>query len=268
MDKKTKARDYTPSTVKRLHTLSGNECFAPTCDRRLIAADGETVVSKICHIEAASPKGPRYRLAMTDDERRHFNNLILLCDECHQIIDNKANEIKYPVSLLQEWKTTHENKQKNKISLNTSLLTLTINAIASADFEGEQDESYKPFNIESKITYNAIKRNKFLIEEYKVYYAKLATLYKELEQQGSFKKERLLRNVRHLYLKIKGKYSDGAENSIDAIRAHADDIIEEVEGELLAIVDSSNISIENVSFCLSVIMVDAFMRCKIFEEPV
>ena len=79
-----KARQYNPSTVRRLDTLSGDECSAPDCTRKLIARDGETIISKICHIEAASPDGPRYNKNMTNDERRHYNNLILLCDECHR----------------------------------------------------------------------------------------------------------------------------------------------------------------------------------------
>ena len=86
-----KARQYKPSTVRRLDTLSRNECAAPDCDRKLIARDGETIVSKICHIEAASENGPRFNPEMDDDDRRHFNNLILLCDECHNIIDNIEN---------------------------------------------------------------------------------------------------------------------------------------------------------------------------------
>ena len=51
---KEKARQYKPSTVRRLDTLSGNQCAAPGCTRSLIAKDGETILSKICHIEAAS----------------------------------------------------------------------------------------------------------------------------------------------------------------------------------------------------------------------
>ena len=92
------------STVKRLCTLSGNQCAAPGCTKSLIARDGKTIVSKICHIEAANENGPRFNPGMEDDERRHFDNLILLCDECHRMIDNQENEKKYPVVLLKEWK--------------------------------------------------------------------------------------------------------------------------------------------------------------------
>ena len=191
-----KARQYKPSTIRRLDTLSGNECTAPDCDKQLIAKDGQSIISKICHIEAASSDGPRYNSSMTDDERRHFNNLILLCDECHTIIDNKENEEKYTVKLLQEWKVNHHSKITQKLQVKTSLLKTAIDAIADGDFEytlDDEAENNTPFNIDEKIQYNMVKRNKPLIDEYKVYYNKISALYDELESQGSFKKDKLLK---------------------------------------------------------------------------
>ena len=93
---KSKARDYKPNTIKRLHTISGNQCAAPDCTRKLIARDGDTIVSKICHIEGASENGPRWNPSMDDDQRRHIDNLILLCDECHNIIDNPELFLVFP----------------------------------------------------------------------------------------------------------------------------------------------------------------------------
>jgi len=100
-------RDYLESDIKRLFAYSGNECSEPRCNRPLIAEDGITVVGKICHIEAASSKGPRYNEDMTDDERRSYDNLILLCDEHHSIIDNKKNEYKYGKEAIADWKDKH-----------------------------------------------------------------------------------------------------------------------------------------------------------------
>lgn len=73
-----KPRDYLSSDIKRLFTFSGNQCSKPNCKRPVIAEDVITVVGKICHIEAASSKGPRYRREMTDKERRSYENLILI----------------------------------------------------------------------------------------------------------------------------------------------------------------------------------------------
>lgn len=264
-----KARYYTCPTLKRLYGLSGNQCAAPDCERILIARDGISVTSKICHIEAASEDGPRYNPLMTDSERAHFDNLILLCDECHTIIDNKENEGKYPVALLKEWKKNHESKFLHEQLRNPSLLMQAINAIADPDFESDavNDERLQAFGIPDKISYNNIKRNKYLIEEYSGYYGKINSLYGELESQGSFKKEKLLRNIRAVYLKIKGKYTQGDSDPMPIIQEKADDIIEDIENEFLSLVPDTNKYQEDISFGISVVLVDAFMRCKILEEP-
>jgi len=178
-----KARQYKPSTVRRLDTLSGNQCAWPGCTKKLIAEDKKSIISKICHIEAASKDGPRYNPNMTDDDRRYFNNLILLCDEHHTIIDNKENESKYSVELLKEWKKNHESKLLHStLQKRPTLLSVAINAISDIDLgDVNGDKGSKPFNIDEKISFNAIKRNKALIDEYKVYYSQLNTLYAELE---------------------------------------------------------------------------------------
>jgi len=265
-----KARQYRDRTIKKLFILSCNQCTAQNCNNPLLARDGNTIIAKICHIEAASPDGPRYNSNMTDDERRHFSNLILLCDECHSIIDNKENENKYPVYLLKQWKRDHENKcRQNKLIKNPQLINQAINAIADIDFEYDEakEKELKSFNIDEKIEYNSIKRNKDLIEVYSKYYGKINTLYSEIEKQGSFKKEKLLRNVKLLYLRIKGKFVNNHENELKIIQKYADDIFEEVENQLLEIIDKNQSNKEDITFALPIILVDAFMRCKILEEP-
>ena len=265
-----KARQYKPSTVRRLDTLSGNQCAWPGCPKKLIAEDEKSIISKICHIEAASIDGPRYNLKMTDDDRRHFNNLILLCDEHHTIIDNKENENKYPVELLKEWKRNHESKLLHRTLQNQpTLLSVAINAISDINFDDENDDKdSKPFSIDEKISFNAIKRNKALIDEYKIYYSQLNTLYTELETAGSFRKEKLLRNIKRIYLKIKGLYVKDYAEPMKIIQQNADSIIEDIENQLLEMIekDSKHYG-DDITFGISVIMVDAFMRCKILEEP-
>jgi hypothetical protein len=268
---KEKARQYKPSTIRKLDTLSGNQCASPDSLNSLIASDDETIISKICHIEAANKNGPRFNAGMSDDERRHFDNLILLCDECHSIIDNNENEPKYPATLLKEWKRNHESKRLSQLNRNPSLLKHAINAIAKAELDHdniEPIETFRAFKIENKIQYNLIKRNKSLIDGFKIFYSKINSLYNELEKQGSFKKNNLLRNVWKIYLKVKGNYVEGSENPMQVIRANADNIIEDVEDKIIELVEKDGeFYHEDISFGISIIMVDAFIRCKILEEP-
>lgn len=127
------------------------------------------------------------------------------------------------------------------------------------------------FSVEDKIEYNQVKSYAPVILEYCIYQGKLNKLYTELERSGSGRKTTLLRNIRSLYLKGKGLLL-GADTSHEALQENADKLIEYVEGSLYELVDKSvngdrQLLFEELAFALDVIIVDAFMRCKILEEP-
>jgi hypothetical protein len=99
-----KAKGPTLATVKRLFALSGNVCSFPRCSTGLL--HGTKVTGRICHICAASARGPRYDAGMTDDERHAFGNLLLMCPIHHDVID--ADPIAYSVERLKTLKAEHE----------------------------------------------------------------------------------------------------------------------------------------------------------------
>ena len=96
--------------MKMLYAHSGNECANASCHTKLVYIEDNAKDDQICHIEAASPDGPRYNPNQTDDERSGYDNLILLCHKCHDMIDN--NPETYTVELLKKWKKEHEAKYK------------------------------------------------------------------------------------------------------------------------------------------------------------
>lgn len=96
----------TTSTLRKLYTLSGNLCAYPNCNQLMFNIEGN-FVGKICHIEAAMPGGERFNPDMTNEDRRSFDNLILLCD-AHHIETDKVD--KYPVVRMKEIKKNHESK--------------------------------------------------------------------------------------------------------------------------------------------------------------
>lgn len=97
----------TQQTLKRLFAYSGNQCARPKCSRYLVD-DGGTMLGKVAHIHAASRKGSRFDPGMSNEARRAFENLLVLCGECHDIIDDMAREDEFPASLVKEWKSAHE----------------------------------------------------------------------------------------------------------------------------------------------------------------
>lgn len=265
-----KARTYSTLTIKKLYALSGNKCAFPDCSVVFLRPEEDLNYSNICHIEDANP-GCRYNPNMTDKERAHYDNLVLFCPN-HHIETN--NETLYPKETLLKIKNEHESKilqilsGTGSLSKNPSALNEVINKIGVSFYIAEDlgDPNNAP-DPESKISYNNIKRYKPIIEEYKVYQGKLNKIYEEIEKDGSSKKSFVLNKIRSLYLIEKGKYSD-----IKQIRLNADDIISNVEKELWKLIESttnlnSSIPIEAIQISLLIILVDAFMRCKILEEP-
>ncbi len=65
-------------------------------------------MGEAAHIKAESPGGPRYDLSQTQEERRAYENLILLCGVHHKFVDD--DEEAYTVERLQKMKRDHEAK--------------------------------------------------------------------------------------------------------------------------------------------------------------
>ena len=81
-----------------------------------------------------------------------------------------------------------------------------------------------------------------------------------------------MENIKLAYLKQKSKLvsQDTAQSEIEIVRKSADVIIKSVEKALLAEVrGSSNIEVtsESINVSLQIVLIDAFIRCKILEEP-
>lgn len=112
--KKKNVKSETPKRLKpkgevlrELYLKSGNVCAFPGCPHVMINIDG-VMIGEICHIEAALPEGKRFNKNMSNEDRRAFANLILMCGAHHTLIDSSAKT--YPVAKVRKYKTTHEAK--------------------------------------------------------------------------------------------------------------------------------------------------------------
>lgn len=93
-------------TLRELYLRSGNRCAFPGCTRPIVS-DGGSYVAELCHIEAAMPGGPRFSSQQSNEDRRGYANLMLLCHEHHVETDDEAS---FPVGRMQEIKQLHEAK--------------------------------------------------------------------------------------------------------------------------------------------------------------
>ena len=114
---------FTSGTQKALFRLARGTCYFPGCEREILTFEsGEPLVDvQIAHIAAAEPGGPRFDASMTDEERRSIDNLILLCQAHHNLVD-KVRPGDFPVDELRRWKSNNEDP-----ALRSALLDAAIN---------------------------------------------------------------------------------------------------------------------------------------------
>ncbi|MDN3683128.1 hypothetical protein QWZ04_22735 [Vibrio tapetis subsp. quintayensis] len=106
-------------TIRALFARSGNQCAFPGCTHPMVNLK-QKFVGQICHIEAAMPQGERYSSEQSDEERRSYDNLVLLCYQ-HHIETDDTNE--YTIEKLKQIKLCHEsNFLKSDFKINESEL--------------------------------------------------------------------------------------------------------------------------------------------------
>lgn len=101
-----------PSAITRIRLFaeSAGYCQNPACTQALFVetAKGSSAhFAEIAHIFAASDTGPRANPGLTEQERGAYENLILLCANCHTIVDKVPDD--YPDSLMRQWKRDRAN---------------------------------------------------------------------------------------------------------------------------------------------------------------
>lgn len=107
------------AVLRALFARSGNRCAFPGCSAQLVNERNQ-FIAQVCHIEAADPGGERFNPTQSDEQRRAYENLILLCYPHH--IETDEVDL-YPVERLLKMKAEHEQVFGQKLfQIDESLL--------------------------------------------------------------------------------------------------------------------------------------------------
>jgi hypothetical protein len=140
-----------------------------------------------------------------------------------------------------------------------SNLASVINILSKERWDDtNKSESVNSFEVDRKITFNELDYTRSIIEEYRVYYKKVDEKYSEFDQQGVNKSYPVLRSISKEYLRLKGK---GNPDEI------FEEVIERTKNKVLESANFIEIPIDELELCVDILVVDAFIRCKIFENP-
>jgi len=94
--------------LKLLWGRAAGRCAVPECRTELFADstdyDPAVVIGEIAHVAGASDRGPRADAGLSEKERNGYENLILLCRNCHERIDKQpqSNPAAYLLTLKQD----------------------------------------------------------------------------------------------------------------------------------------------------------------------
>ncbi|WP_172591445.1 hypothetical protein [Shewanella xiamenensis] len=100
-------------TQRRLFASSAGYCQNPSCSKKLFdEANGKKfLIAELAHVFAAQDDGPRANVKLSEEERGAFENLIVLCANCHTMVDKAPDA--FPDSMMRRWKRDHEQKLLN-----------------------------------------------------------------------------------------------------------------------------------------------------------
>jgi hypothetical protein len=106
-------------TQKMLWGRAASRCAFPDCKKELVMdaseTDDESLVGEACHIVARKQDGPRGESDLNLEQRDKYNNLLILCNIHHKLIDDQPGE--YTVERLLSIKKEHEDWVKKQLQI-------------------------------------------------------------------------------------------------------------------------------------------------------
>lgn len=138
--------------TRKLWAQCGGYCQNPYCNRYLFAdiEDDSVSLANIAHIIGAGKTGPRSEHEIADFiDKNGFTNLIMLCLDCHKIVDELEN--RFPVEKIQAWKSEHSRRIASNFSVPTisNEKELLVEISYLLDTNRAIFEEYGPFSVKA-----------------------------------------------------------------------------------------------------------------------
>lgn len=140
-----------------------------------------------------------------------------------------------------------------------SNLAAIINILALEDLNSEDSAVETiPFSIDRKIDHNKLDAARDIIEDYSAHHSRISRIYAEYDREGNNKSLSVLSAIKHCYVFHKNRLSDD-----DLFFKVIENVVTKIQGGA----NFTPIPAEELELCVSILVVDAFIRCKIFKNP-
>lgn len=143
-----------------------------------------------------------------------------------------------------------------KIESDLSLIVRLLSQVDYSQFESIRIDN--DFEVEEKISFNQLTNSKTIIAEYNVYQSAVDRIYSSFAAEGASKGFFVQQKIRNIYLELRKTLS--GDDLFKAIQLS-------VKKEVRNSANSEGLSAENIDICSDILIVDTFIRCKIFENP-
>jgi hypothetical protein len=144
------------------------------------------------------------------------------------------------------------------LKLESNLATV-INILSKEDWNKKESfGEINSFEIDRKISHNNLNSAIIIIDDYSLHYTRVDKIYTEFDSQGSNKSNSVLSTIRQEYAKLKTNFTD------DELFFN---IVSKVQEKVLNSSNYTSIPFDELELCINILVVDAFIRCKIFENP-
>lgn len=144
------------------------------------------------------------------------------------------------------------------IKIDTNLAAI-INILAREDWDKEiENYTVRPFEIDRKIDFNNLETAKIIISDYAIHHSRVNKIYTEFSMNGVNKISSVLSSIRSDYIKNKSTIKDD-----DLFFKIIELVVEKIQGSR----NYTRIPYDELELSVNILVVDAFVRCKIFENP-
>ena len=141
-----------------------------------------------------------------------------------------------------------------------SVITYVINRLADEPLaEIAVNPDTKSFDLEPKIDFNSLKKWRDIISEYTVFSLLVDKIYRAYDEQGENKSFAVLSSLHDLYLNLASELTGDA--LFDKLLESVYDIVNK-DYEY-----NESLTREELQVNIKIVLVDAFVKCKIFKKP-
>ncbi len=137
-------------------------------------------------------------------------------------------------------------------------LAVIVKALASNLTDWRSSRMPIQYDVEKKISFNHLDNRKRFINDYKLYIGKLNSVYDEFLANGNDYSFIILQNLSDFYSCNVNNYE-----SCELF----DKVISQTYDTALRSSNAKEIAIDRIRICVNIIVIDAFIRCRIFEDP-